>query len=171
MDDICGPEYSGNVAHPIYCAFFYFCVSGTSSLRECPNGLYYNPRTQTCDFQENVPECDEGTRPPTSTGSTTAATTTSTTPETPEPEPTITHSPPTASTSTSTTTRPTTTSPSEGLTCPPGQTRFYPYPKDCTRYYFCQDGVFSGVRSCTSGLWFNFDLQACRTPWDAVCPY
>jgi hypothetical protein len=203
QDIVCGENhYSGNLPHPIFCPFFYFCIDGESTLMECPSGLYYNPRTYTCDYPENVSECQDGTRPPTSTQTTSTSTTTQrttttrtpststtrettdTTDETPVTEPTYTtttegpttstDSPSTSTTrptTTTTSTPPTTVTPPPGdFSCPEGQTIFMPYPKDCTRYYACLEGIFSGIRSCSQGLWFSFDLQACRSPWDDTCP-
>ena len=56
--------------------------------QSCPDSLYFNPEAQACDYPGAVPECKEGTRPPTGTTTTTTTTETPTTeePTTKEPE-------------------------------------------------------------------------------------
>lgn len=36
------------------CNKFYYCSLGVPSLKECPDGLLYNPRIQNCDWKKHV---------------------------------------------------------------------------------------------------------------------
>lgn len=76
-NSLCAIDFTGLIPHPMYCQFCYLCDDGVAYLRECPSGLYFNPRLESCDLPQNVPECVGGTRPP--TGSTTPVPTTTTT--------------------------------------------------------------------------------------------
>ncbi|OXA60982.1 chondroitin proteoglycan 1 [Folsomia candida] len=182
----CPDGFTGLVPHAVFCQFYYLCDNGTPNLRECPSGLYFNVRESACDYPANVPECVDGTRPPTSTtvGPTTTSTTTTsttttpptTTPESPESEGTVVTgitTPPTTTLATTTTvlttTRPTTTTPSGGLTCPENPSIFMPYPGDCYKYYLCENGNVISVHNCQSQLWFRFSIQSCMTPWGGDC--
>jgi len=46
------------------CSLFYQCSNGEPILQYCPTGYYFNPNLDICDFPQNVPECQGGTRPP-----------------------------------------------------------------------------------------------------------
>merc|ERR1712106_429275 len=45
---------------------------------------------------------------------------------------------------------------------------YYPHPADCTQYYVC---VFGGAlqESCTGGLMYSHELQACDWPRNVIC--
>ncbi|CAL8114362.1 unnamed protein product [Orchesella dallaii] len=109
--------------------------------------------------------------PPTSSEPTTEATTTTTEStttniitEAPTTTPEV-----TTTTPTTTTTQRTTTSSGGDLPCPNDPYIYMPYPGDCNKFYYCQDGVNSGTYNCGAGLWFNFSIQACIVPWGPSC--
>jgi hypothetical protein len=74
------------------------------------------------------------------------------------------------STKTNSTTPTNVTPPPGDISCPEEQKIFMLYREDCTRYYICLEGIFSGIRSCAQGLWFSWDLQACLSQWADTCP-
>ncbi|ODM88464.1 putative chitinase 3 [Orchesella cincta] len=61
------------------CTLYVVCTHGQGNQMECPGSLFFNPRTNNCDFPGNVPECVEGTRSPIINGTTPRPTSTSTT--------------------------------------------------------------------------------------------
>ncbi|ODM88488.1 putative chitinase 3, partial [Orchesella cincta] len=93
----CPSDGISYLPHPD-CTRYIICVNGEATDAECPRPLYYNPRTEHCEFPENVPECVGGTRPPVFNGTTTelTSTTSETHPPTEEPtlEPSTTETPP-----------------------------------------------------------------------------
>lgn len=54
------------------CGAFYQCSNGELIEQKCPNGLYFNPELNVCDYPENV-QCG-GTVEPTTTGQSTIPT-------------------------------------------------------------------------------------------------
>ncbi|XP_078585736.1 uncharacterized protein LOC144867557 [Branchiostoma floridae x Branchiostoma japonicum] len=59
----CGDRFScegledGDYADPEDCTMYYSCTNGESNHMPCPEGLYFNEKTDQCDYPENVPEC------------------------------------------------------------------------------------------------------------------
>lgn len=52
------PEPDGNFADPLDCAGFYSCIGNVVIGHQfCPDGLYFNPVINNCDFPWNV-DCD-----------------------------------------------------------------------------------------------------------------
>lgn len=50
---MCGPN-DQYIAHPTDCNAFYECTFGTTILRACPAGLYFNPILSVCDWPEDA---------------------------------------------------------------------------------------------------------------------
>ncbi|ODN00772.1 Chondroitin proteoglycan 1 [Orchesella cincta] len=195
----CPGNFSGLLPNPEDCKSFYICDNGFPGLFPCPANLCFNPSVDACDHCAVVPGCEPGssTRPPTNPTTSQAPTTTEPPNNSSEPssEGTTTTQAPTTSSSvtttteaptttseasttttqgttpepTTTTTQRTTTSNGEDLPCPSDPYIYQPYPGDCNMFYYCQDGVNTGVYKCGSGLWFNVQLQACVVPWGASC--
>ncbi|XP_053686181.1 chondroitin proteoglycan 2-like [Sabethes cyaneus] len=46
--------------YPNNCRWYIFCMNNIGVIRECPDELYFNPVTKSCDFAENV-DCIEPT--------------------------------------------------------------------------------------------------------------
>ncbi|XP_058827400.1 uncharacterized protein LOC131687339 [Topomyia yanbarensis] len=46
--------------YPNNCRLFIFCMNDVGIVRECPNGLYFNPVEKLCDLPENV-DCEDPT--------------------------------------------------------------------------------------------------------------
>lgn len=40
--------------YPDDCAKFWECFLGVATLNTCPDGLYFNPKIQSCDYLRNV---------------------------------------------------------------------------------------------------------------------
>jgi len=65
---ICPDGYVGPIMHPWNCDQFYICDPGQRPcLYDCPSDLYFNPDTEECDWQFNVPICEGGSPPPPTT--------------------------------------------------------------------------------------------------------
>lgn len=115
--------------HSSDCNLFYQCDNGQLIERSCPEGLYFNPIVDVCDFPSNV-TCDLTTTPittrptrttaPTRTTSAPTRTTAASTSTTATPTPQTTTIIPTTIISTTTTIIPTTTP------APPSQCWFQP---------------------------------------------
>jgi hypothetical protein len=59
------PKEDGFFPNPEDCHSFYVCFNEEALLVPCPNGLAFNPDTDTCDLPEMVPSCKPaGTNPP-----------------------------------------------------------------------------------------------------------
>ncbi|XP_076315203.1 uncharacterized protein LOC143227818 isoform X3 [Tachypleus tridentatus] len=125
------------------CSAFTRCENGKSYKDRCSPGLLFNPKTENCDYEDNV-DCE---KPNVYTTTTVQETTTvsrviSTVPPTLPPEPIC-------------------------FRCPE-QCGLFPDPKDCKRFYFCYTGL-SFRKECPSGLHFNAFLQTCDKPGEAGC--
>ncbi|ODM88068.1 putative chitinase 3, partial [Orchesella cincta] len=68
-DEECPEEGISHLPQPD-CTRYIVCIYGQRNHMVCPGSLYYNPVTSNCEFQENVPECVGGTRPPVINGTT-----------------------------------------------------------------------------------------------------
>ncbi|CAD7005109.1 probable chitinase 10 [Ceratitis capitata] len=55
---ICPGEDKVYLAHPSNCSKYYICIIGMPVLTSCPEGLYWNSRTEFCDSPVNV-ECSQ----------------------------------------------------------------------------------------------------------------
>ena len=52
----CISKPDGPYAHEEYCNVYHVCESGTDNIRQCPNQLFWDPKTKRCDWSGNV-EC------------------------------------------------------------------------------------------------------------------
>lgn len=50
----CIGKPDGNYAHPTKCNSFYTCSNGATYIIKCPNDLYFNSKSNRCDFDHNV---------------------------------------------------------------------------------------------------------------------
>ncbi|CAG7716047.1 unnamed protein product [Allacma fusca] len=57
-DDFVCPKDEGLFPNPKDCSTYYQCNAGHAFLEDCPPDLVFNPRTENCDYLENVPECN-----------------------------------------------------------------------------------------------------------------
>jgi len=48
------PPQDGSYANPSDCGSYYVCVNSVPNLIRCPDGLFYNPDKNVCDFPANV---------------------------------------------------------------------------------------------------------------------
>ncbi len=46
----------------VFCSYYYECTPSGPEVRFCPNPQFWNHDKKECDEQENVPECQDGTR-------------------------------------------------------------------------------------------------------------
>ncbi|CAG7786435.1 unnamed protein product [Allacma fusca] len=152
-DDFVCPKDEGLFPNPKDCSTYYQCNAGHAFLEDCPPDLVFNPRTENCDYLENVPECNGN--PVTTT------TTPKPNPPTGSPDPTTelpTSSPPVTG-------QPPTTAPPGEFTCP-GKDGLYPNPADCFTYYVCVAGD-SVLIACPDGRasfsgWCSLDYNFAR---------
>ena len=54
MDDFCKGKKSGNYADPSRCDGFISCSNGITYKMDCPAHLWYNVKTDQCDYPANV---------------------------------------------------------------------------------------------------------------------
>ncbi|XP_043285620.1 uncharacterized protein [Venturia canescens] len=160
----CPPGNSGHVVqipHPTNCSLFYKCDNGEKQLSQCPDGLYFNPTIQMCDWPD-VAGCTAETSGPTESTSAPSAGPTSPMTSTGAP------STATASASTPEVSPSTSVAPTE---CPAGDPEppvSWPHPQNCSLYYTCKNGE-KVVQSCPSGLEFNPSKGKCDWPDIAGC--
>lgn len=50
----CPPGVEGDFPDPEDCGAFYTCVGGIPYHNFCPDGLHFNPITDSCDYPDNV---------------------------------------------------------------------------------------------------------------------
>ncbi|KAF4532819.1 hypothetical protein B566_EDAN002670 [Ephemera danica] len=52
---LCSPDDCGLIViHPNECNSFCKCINGTAQYLQCPDGLYFNPVLEVCDFKSHV---------------------------------------------------------------------------------------------------------------------
>ncbi|WP_408673338.1 carbohydrate-binding module family 14 protein, partial [Vibrio alginolyticus] len=51
---MCPPGSSKTWAHPKLCELYYQCENEKPTIKECDNGLHYNPAIGSCDLKEVV---------------------------------------------------------------------------------------------------------------------
>ncbi|XP_057662384.1 chondroitin proteoglycan 2-like [Diorhabda carinulata] len=74
IDPICpSTEGTTNVVYPDDCSKYYKCTDGHSSILSCPENMLFNPKTNKCDYMDNV-SCNS-TTPHTSTSTITTTST------------------------------------------------------------------------------------------------
>lgn len=56
FEDFCKGKKSSNYPDPASCGGFIHCSNGFTYKMECPVNLWYNPKTDGCDYPKNV-EC------------------------------------------------------------------------------------------------------------------
>ncbi|XP_048516336.1 serine-rich adhesin for platelets-like [Athalia rosae] len=164
-----------HIAHESDCRLFYQCDSGEKVLKECINGLLFNPVLQVCDWPENV-DCasngggsEEGTKSPVTpnddvkTSTESVQTTTTRKPNNSE-ESTTSAAP--GSSDDSENTKP--TIPTE---CPAENgvdAVHIAHESDCRLFYQCDSGE-KVLKECINGLLFNPVLQVCDWPENVDC--
>ncbi|KAG0700417.1 Peritrophin-1 [Chionoecetes opilio] len=164
------PTPSGFFAHPSDCGTYVTCSDGDVDIKQCPEGLHFNPVQRRCDYPKLVQCAPYGPQPmpcgkgtiwdqrlltcnheditpcvtgnyEDSDGSCTFPTFTTTT----------TRSPGTVST---------TTTPSGSVcdvTCPT-PVGLFPHPWECTEWVHCDHNI-PYVKDCPAGLHFNAQLK------------
>ena len=50
----CAGKASGNYVDPNTCTGYISCVGNVEYKMPCPKGLWYNPKTDQCDYPKNV---------------------------------------------------------------------------------------------------------------------
>ncbi|XP_065162503.1 uncharacterized protein [Atheta coriaria] len=53
-DTPCGPNDCSSSSNSLDCQKYCVCSHGTTTVKECSPGLWYNPVTNTCDYEANV---------------------------------------------------------------------------------------------------------------------
>ncbi|KAH9426546.1 protein obstructor-E-like [Dermatophagoides pteronyssinus] len=53
------PWSYGTFAHETSCTKYWQCWNGTGTLQQCPYSLLYNERIHSCDWPQNVPDCQK----------------------------------------------------------------------------------------------------------------
>ncbi|XP_021956372.1 probable endochitinase [Folsomia candida] len=141
----CRPEGVHSVPHPELCHAYYICVDGelTEPYHECPDGFYFDPNLEECNFASEV-DCEYGPTP------TTSQSTITTTPA-----------------GTTTISSGTTTTPPVNE-CPPEGEHQLPYPGDCSIYIKCVEG-FPILLRCPEGSLFDIVDRICKPEGIAVC--
>lgn len=55
---ICEQIINGNTSNPRDCATFYMCSNGMPYKMKCPANLFFNSKTNDCDYYYNVNCCE-----------------------------------------------------------------------------------------------------------------
>ncbi len=163
IDVICplsADGYSVFIPFPYDCTMYYHCVGTVPVLRECPAGLHFDTRLETCNWPENAgcTPTPRPTEPPVTTDSSGT---------------TVPDEGTTVSSNSSSFLRDLGDAEDDGIdvVCPlsaDGYSVFVPYPYDCTLYYHCV-GSTPVLRECPAGLHFDTNLNVCNWPEDAGC--
>lgn len=122
---MCPPIGEFYVPHP-NCSLYYRCDDGILFELRCADTLYWKQEIEECTFPSEVPECQGGTRDPTSP--------TIPTEEPPEPTQEVTTEEPIITTKNPATSNPPeiTTESEPGPICKDGGIYFVPYPGNCS---------------------------------------
>ncbi|XP_065571760.1 probable chitinase 10 isoform X2 [Artemia franciscana] len=171
------PSANGNFLNPYDCSSYYVCSNNNAFLVKCPDGLVFNPQTESCDYPSAV-DCSqistlpEGSPTPQVT-ETTASSTVTVNRTTASSTVTVNRTEPVLNTTLSASEVPTTssyptTSQKPDLTTTPGEPFVCPgdgvFPhEDCSMFYQCANGG-STAQTCPPGLTFNPDILACDYP-------
>lgn len=53
------PWSYGTFAHETSCTRYWQCWNGTGTLQQCPYSLLFNEQIHSCDWPQNVPDCQK----------------------------------------------------------------------------------------------------------------
>ncbi|XP_044269545.1 peritrophin-1-like [Tribolium madens] len=162
------------------CNKYIECYNEVGMLLHCPEGLWWHPAINDCDYPGSY--CQENTTTPTTTTPTTTTpttptptptptTTTTTTTTTPTSTPTPTPTPTPTTTITTPTPEPTPSpnpDPNPDPRCIDDSTQLWPHPATCAKYVECFHGN-SYEMTCPPGLYFSSSHKKCVNAEESDC--